>query len=137
VPDLDWGTVARWIVPLLVCAVCSGCKSSAAFTLPAAAINTAVAVGFSAAQRSMGGCVATCTNGTACNPATGLCERVFAETCSCPGGQVCVEGSRGMTRCVPMSTTTIIGEKDQVSGAATVVDSQTGAVSIPLPPVTW
>ena len=37
---------------------------------------TAAAMGASALQRSAGGCYALCTNGTACNPRTGLCEDV-------------------------------------------------------------
>ena len=31
-------------------------------------------MGASALQRSAGGCYAVCTNGTTCNPRTGLCE---------------------------------------------------------------
>lgn len=50
------------------------CKSSAPYTLPSAAINSAIAVGASAVQRSAGGCYAQCVGGTVCNPATGFCE---------------------------------------------------------------
>ena len=42
----------------------AGCSTTAPHTLGAAAINSALAVGTSAAQRSAGGCYATCTNGT-------------------------------------------------------------------------
>ncbi len=52
----------------------AGCKSSAPYTLPSAAINTALAAGVSAAQRSAGGCYAQCVGGTVCNPNTGFCE---------------------------------------------------------------
>ncbi len=52
----------------------AACKTSAPYTLPAAAINTAVAVGASAVQRSAGGCYAQCVGGTVCNPSNGFCE---------------------------------------------------------------
>jgi hypothetical protein len=52
----------------------AGCRSSAPYTLPAAAINTAIAAGASAAQRSAGGCYAQCVGGTICNPRSGFCE---------------------------------------------------------------
>ncbi len=51
------------------------CKTSAPYTIPSAAINTALAVGASAVQRSAGGCYAQCVGGTICNAATGFCER--------------------------------------------------------------
>ena len=38
----------------------TGCRSSAPYTIPSAAINTAIAAGASAAQRSAGGCYAQC-----------------------------------------------------------------------------
>lgn len=40
-----------------------------------AAINTAIALGASAAQRASGGCYAICIDGTVCNPQNGFCER--------------------------------------------------------------
>lgn len=52
----------------------TACKTSAPYTLPSAAINTAVAVTASAVQRSAGGCYAQCVGGTVCNPSNGFCE---------------------------------------------------------------
>ena len=59
-------------------AAVSACRSSAPYTVPSAALNTALAVGVSAAQRSAGGCYAECVGGTVCNPKTGYCERPVA-----------------------------------------------------------
>ena len=65
---------SRFLAPLLA-ALLASCRSSAPYTLPSAAINTALAAGVSAAQRSAGGCYAQCVGGTVCNPATGFCEK--------------------------------------------------------------
>jgi hypothetical protein len=54
--------------------VLAGCRSSAPYTVPSAAINTAIAAGASAAQKSAGGCYAQCVGGTICNPRNGFCE---------------------------------------------------------------
>jgi hypothetical protein len=63
-------------LPLLLALLgASGCKSSAPYTLPAAAINTGLAAGVSALQRTQGGCYAQCVGGTVCNPASGFCEQ--------------------------------------------------------------
>jgi hypothetical protein len=59
---------------LLLAALLPACKSSAPYTLPAAGINSALAAGVSAMQRSAGGCYAQCVGGTLCNPRTGFCE---------------------------------------------------------------
>ncbi len=66
---------------LLAVLVGSGCKSTAPYSLPAAAINTGLAAGVSALQRTAGGCYAQCVGGTVCNPASGFCE---------PRGTVCL-----------------------------------------------
>ena len=125
----------RHLALLLALAAAGACKSSAPYTMPAAAIGTGVAAGFSAAQRSGGGCFATCTNGTSCNPNSGFCELVSASPqCACPAGQICVEGSQGATRCVPAETTTIFTKQDQESGRAIVVKPEPGTVPT-LPPV--
>jgi hypothetical protein len=70
----------------------SACQSSAPYTIPSAAINTAIAAGASVAQRSAGGCYAQCVGGTVCNPRTGFCESagavcigVEAESLACQG----------------------------------------------------
>ena len=63
------------VVPGLLAALAlAACKTSAPYTLPSAAINTAVAVTASAVQRSAGGCYAQCVGGTVCNPSNGFCE---------------------------------------------------------------
>ncbi len=49
-----------------------GCAAS---TLVGAAVTTGTAASLSAAQRKLGGCYATCTGGTICNPKSGLCEK--------------------------------------------------------------
>ena len=71
--------VAPAVLPLvlafLVVGALSGCKTSAPYTLPAAALNTGLAAGVSALQRSQGGCYAQCVGGTVCNPANGFCEQ--------------------------------------------------------------
>jgi hypothetical protein len=83
---------------LLAVLALAGCGSTAPYTAGAAAINTAVAVGASAAQRAGGGCYATCTNGTVCNARTGLCEARTA-------GQYCEEAPGGGMRCIPVDVT--------------------------------
>jgi hypothetical protein len=76
--------LAAFAAPLLALA---SCQSSAPYTLPAAIINTTVAVGVALAQRASGGCVATCTSGTVCNPRTGLCEKAEKVEVCRPDGQ--------------------------------------------------
>ena len=81
------------LAALAVLLLALACQSSAPYTLPAAIINTTVAVGMAAAQKASGGCVATCTNGTVCNPRTGFCERAEPTEVCRPdglGGVVCV-----------------------------------------------
>jgi hypothetical protein len=110
----------------------AGCASSAPYTIPAAALNTALAGGFSAAQRSMGGCYATCTNGTACNPRTGFCEKT-ASSCACPAGEVCLESADGATKCVPPAMT-IFSEQQQVDAPPIVITPEGGVVpTLPVP----
>jgi len=63
------------LAPVLALA---GCRSSAQYTVPSAAINTAIAAGASMAQKSAGGCYAQCVGGSICNPRTGFCESAGA-----------------------------------------------------------
>lgn len=81
-----------WLAALLLAPACA---STAAHTAGAAAINTAVAAGAALNQRAAGGCYATCTHGTVCNPRTGLCESASA-------AEVCDQGETGTVRCVPV-----------------------------------
>jgi len=87
--------MSRLPTALLALAALAACKSSAPYTVPAAAVNTGVALGFSAAQRAQGGCYAVCTNGTVCNPKTGLCEAPTSDV-------YCEPAPEGGTRCVPL-----------------------------------
>jgi hypothetical protein len=80
---------------LLALVVASGCRSSAPYAVPAAALNTAVAVGAALGQKAAGGCYATCSHGTVCNPRTGLCEAASST-------EVCDQGETGSVRCVPV-----------------------------------
>jgi hypothetical protein len=84
-------TVASGLLALLL-----ACRSSAPYTAPAAAINSALGLGVSARQRAAGGCFAMCTNGLECNPRTGYCE---PPPCGpCPAGESCILASGGF-RC--------------------------------------
>ncbi|HTP25804.1 MAG TPA: hypothetical protein VMK12_09120 [Anaeromyxobacteraceae bacterium] len=80
------------------------CKSSAPYTLQAAGISTALGLGVSAQQRAEGGCYAMCTNGTQCNPRTGLCEPTLCGACQ--GWEACVE-TEVAWRCVSKGTQTL------------------------------
>jgi hypothetical protein len=73
----------------------AACKSSAPYTVPSAAINTAIALGAAGVQRAQGGCYAVCTHGMVCNPETGLCE-------AAPANAYCEEAPGGGIRCVPL-----------------------------------
>jgi hypothetical protein len=69
---------ARSRLALALALALVGCRSSANYTVPSAAINTAIAAGAAAAQRSAGGCYAQCVGGTVCNPRNGFCESPVA-----------------------------------------------------------
>ena len=71
---ISLGARSAGLVSWLVVLALTGCRSSAPYTLPSAAINTAIAAGASVAQKSAGGCYAQCVGGTICNPRTGFCE---------------------------------------------------------------
>ena len=60
----------------LAALLAAGCTASTAVGVSTA---TAVALGASALQRQAGGCYATCTGGTYCNPRNGLCEKLPCE----------------------------------------------------------
>jgi hypothetical protein len=95
---------------LLIAFGCAlACRSSAPYTLPAAALNTAIAGSAAALQRASGGCYAECTDGTACNPNTGFCERACVASCS--SFEVCAFDDYGVPRCVKPPTS--ISEEQQ------------------------
>lgn len=81
---------------ILIAALLSGCSAS---MLAGAGTVTAAAVGASALQRSAGGCYATCTNGTTCNPRTGLCERAPCDGL-CRSNEHC-ESTATQSVCMP------------------------------------
>jgi hypothetical protein len=119
---------SRLLLVLAVVAGSIGCKSSAPYTVPAAAINTALAVGVSAAQRSAGGCYAQCVAGTICNPRTGFCEQP---------GAICLGQPSDPPSCLSRPGATM-GTAAQVPGAAGMTDSPIGISpatgSVPPPP---
>ncbi len=85
--------------PLLLLLAAVACGSSAPYTIPAAVLNSAVAVGVSAQQRAAGGCYATCTNGAVCNERTGFCEP--APCVGNCGNEICEATPSGTVRCTP------------------------------------
>jgi hypothetical protein len=95
----------RWLLASAL--ALAACRSSAPYTLPAAALNTGLALGASAAQRSAGGCYASCVGGTVCNPRTGYCESPTAPL-------VCQEQPGGGLRCAPGSTMTLTQQGEAV-----------------------
>ena len=110
-------------VLLAAVVVLSACASSAPHTAGAAAINSGLALGEAAAQRASGGCYAVCTNGTVCNPRSGLCEKPAADA-------YCEEAPGGGMRCVPLQ----IGkehEKRPDAGLPVGVSPATGSVQPP------
>jgi hypothetical protein len=90
---------------LAVAAVLLGCGSTAPYTVPAAAINSAVAIGASLQQRSQGGCYATCAYGTVCDARTGTCvKETSACGSACQSWEVCVEAEASEWRCIPATS---------------------------------
>jgi len=118
---------------LLLALLGAACKSTAPYAVPAAAINTGVAAGFAAAQRSRGGCYATCTNGTTCNPRTGLCDRVVPG-CACPQGKVCVEGTGGLAQCVSPAPTMLSEQQREVGSPVSIGPAPGSVPSLPVRP---
>jgi hypothetical protein len=125
---VNFAGASRLLLPFVLAAGSAGCKSSAPYTLPAAAINSALAVGASAAQRSAGGCYAQCVGGTVCNPRTGFCEQAAA---------ICLGQPSDPPSCLNRPGTTM-GTAAQVPGAAGVTNSPIGISpatgSVPPPP---
>ena len=87
---------------LLALAALLGCKSTAAYTVPSAMINTALAVGASVQQRAEGGCYAVCSYGTVCDARTGTCVKETSKCgTACQTWEVCVETEASGWRCIP------------------------------------
>jgi hypothetical protein len=119
---------------VLACALLlagTACRSSAPYTVPSAALNTALAVGVSAAQRSAGGCYAQCVGGTVCNPKTGYCERPVA---------VCVGAEADTLPCAGQPGSTLQTQRPGLDPGAGTPPSPLGISpatgSVPPPPGT-
>ena len=110
----------------LAAALAPGCKSSAPYTIPAAAINTGLALGVAGAQRASGGCYAVCTNGTVCNARTGLCESATID-------QYCEPDPAGGVRCVPVAFP-VVGKEQSKGGAGSPVGISPATGQAPPPP---
>ncbi len=79
----------------------AGCRGAAAEKVSSAVLNTAIAVGVGSAQRSSGGCYASCPPGTTCESATGFCVRLPCRG-ECRADEECVENALNF-QCLPMS----------------------------------
>ena len=88
----------RLLSLLCACAALS-CHTGSSNTLAGAAVMTSLAVGSSAVSRAYGGCYAVCSQGTACNEKTGLCE-VLPCRGLCRADETCEEGFFGV-KCLP------------------------------------
>ncbi len=111
----------------------AACQSSAPYTLPAAAINTAIAAGAATAQRASGGCYAVCTNGNVCNPRTGFCEPASSAAFRVrPPGEVCVDAPGGGKRCTQIVITS--EQKPASAAPAMPVGVSPATGSVPPPP---
>src|SRR5436190_17988197 len=86
------------------------CKTGSPNTLMGAALTTGAAIGASAANRAAGGCFAMCTNGTVCNPNTGLCDRQASDG-RCGPSEICEETFTG-SKCVA-GTTGVVTKADR------------------------
>jgi hypothetical protein len=106
------------IVPIFA----SGCVTGSASTMAGAATMTTMALGAAALNRSQGGCVAICTNGTACNPRTGLCE-VLPCRGRCGDGEHCEDSFTG-GKCVPGGTTGVATAARPTGGTKLPVTGQ-------------
>lgn len=85
-------TVTSALIALVLMLGLQGC--------PAPMATTAVALGAAAHERAHGRCVAACTPGHVCNPATGFCDAIPCPN-GCPAGQSCFSDSPAGPRCEP------------------------------------
>ena len=96
---------ARSFAALLCGATLAACHTGATSTLVGASTMTALAMGTAVAERAAGGCIAMCTNGTACNPQTGLCEVLPCRN-QCSATEHCEQTFTG-DKCMPGAPTGI------------------------------
>lgn len=115
--------MSRLALAWVALAVIPACKSSAPYTVPAAAINTGLALGFAGAERAKGGCYAVCAYGTVCNPKNGLCESAKADV-------YCEPDPAGGTRCVPLQ----IGKEQKTPASAGGLGVSPATGTVPPPP---
>jgi hypothetical protein len=93
--------------------------------LVGATATTSAALAASAANRASGGCWAMCTNGTTCNPRTGLCDEIPCRGL-CGAGEHC-EATYAESKCMP-------GAPSDVAAAARAADKTKLPVTPPQPP---
>ncbi len=115
--------MTRPALAVALLAAAAACRSSAPYTVPAAALNTGIALGVAGAERAHGGCYAVCTNGTVCNPRNGLCEAATADV-------YCEEAPGGGMRCVPLQ----IGKEQPARPPAGGVGISPATGTVPPPP---
>jgi len=115
--------MTRLALAVVALAAAAACKSSAPYTVPAAALNTGIALGLAASERAHGGCYAVCTNGTVCNPRNGLCEAPTSD-------MFCEEAPGGGMRCVPLQ----IGKEQKTQPPASGVGVSPATGTVPPPP---
>jgi len=113
-----------WYVGLLPLALLAACITGGANTIAGAATMTALAAGTAATERATGGCVASCTNGTTCNPRTGFCEALPCRGL-CGSEEHC-ENSFAESKCVP-GVAAGVATKARGSSRTTVIAPITGA----------
>jgi hypothetical protein len=122
-------------LPLLL--LLAACSTGSANTLAGATTMTAAAIGVAAAERSAGGCIAICTNGTVCNTKTGLCEQLpcrgrcgetehceetFTESRCIPGAAASVvTQAKGTRRSTPAAVVPVTTPPDPNHAAPTIV----------------
>lgn len=80
---------------------------------------TAAAIGVAAAERSAGGCIAICTNGTVCNSKTGLCEPLPCRG-RCGEGEHCEE-TFAESKCIPGAASSIVTQAKGTQRSTPVV----------------
>ncbi len=83
----------------------AGCATGSSNTLAGAATMSTAAISAALVERAQGGCIAICTNGTVCNPRSGLCD---AAPCRgrCKPDEHCEEAYKGDS-CMPRAPASV------------------------------
>jgi len=95
----------RFFATLVCAGTLASCHTGGTSTFAGAATMTALAMGSAVAERAAGGCIAICTNGTACNPQNGLCEVLPCRN-QCSATEHCEQTFTG-DKCMPGAPTGI------------------------------